>query len=171
MAERLRSWRASRAAEPKLCKECGEAFDYKYRGRVCEKCKYKLYDKLEYMQSWREAHREQDRRYAKEYRQRNLETVRRRGSEHGWRLRGIKNFTYADYERLSTAQSNLCAICKRPNPGKRKLGVDHNHRTGEARELLCSRCNHVVGVLESSHVLPECLRYLVKWNGVPDYQI
>lgn len=35
------------------------------------------------------------------------------------------------------SQMGLCAICKRP----KKLNVDHDHKTGEIRGLLCSRCN------------------------------
>jgi len=45
-------------------------------------------------------------------------------------------------------QNGLCAICRRPPPGKHRLGIDHNHMTGQIRALLCKNCNRDVGVLE-----------------------
>jgi hypothetical protein len=48
------------------------------------------------------------------------------------------------------SQGGLCAICKQPNKrdkrGKRKdLAVDHCHRTGRFRGLLCNCCNLGLG--------------------------
>ena len=39
------------------------------------------------------------------------------------------------------AQDGRCAICGN-KPRKRRLDVDHNHKTGKVRGLLCRRCNH-----------------------------
>lgn len=46
-----------------------------------------------------------------------------------------------DYERLLVAQGGRCAIC-RARPKSKRLAVDHDHKTGAVRGLLCSRCNH-----------------------------
>jgi hypothetical protein len=46
-----------------------------------------------------------------------------------------------DYERLLAAQGGRCAIC-RARPKSKRLAVDHDHKTGAVRGLLCSRCNH-----------------------------
>ena len=50
------------------------------------------------------------------------------------------------FDAMLIAQIGRCAICdkqmKRPN-------VDHCHRTGAVRGLLCARCNHLVGHIES----------------------
>ena len=46
------------------------------------------------------------------------------------------------YERLFDYQGGRCAICRNAPTGRRRLVVDHNHRTGAVRGLLCDRCNH-----------------------------
>jgi len=60
-----------------------------------------------------------------------------------------------DYERMLESQNYVCEICKKPesqilNGKPRKLSVDHNHKTGLARGLLCFRCNASVGVIEQN---------------------
>lgn len=46
-----------------------------------------------------------------------------------------------DYETLLERQGGKCAIC-RARPKAKRLAVDHDHKTGAVRGLLCSRCNH-----------------------------
>jgi hypothetical protein len=46
----------------------------------------------------------------------------------------------AAYEARLAAQGGVCAICGRP-PKTRRLDVDHEHKTGAVRGLLCHRCN------------------------------
>lgn len=46
-----------------------------------------------------------------------------------------------DYATLFAAQGGRCAIC-RARPKSKRLAVDHDHKTGAVRGLLCSRCNH-----------------------------
>ena len=60
--------------------------------------------------------------------------------------------TEADYDRMLAEQGGGCAICGRSYPDK-PLVVDHNHRTGKVRQLLCYRCNNLVGMFETSEEL------------------
>lgn len=46
-----------------------------------------------------------------------------------------------DYDRMLASQEGRCAIC-RARPKSKRLAVDHDHKTGAVRGLLCSRCNH-----------------------------
>lgn len=46
-----------------------------------------------------------------------------------------------DYAALLKRQGGRCAIC-RARPKSKRLAVDHDHKTGAVRGLLCSRCNH-----------------------------
>ena len=65
----------------------------------------------------------------------------------------------------------LCAVCHEQNPigrdGQPKtLAVDHNHRTGSNRALLCDRCNKVLGfVKDSQELLLRLLFYLRSHDG------
>ena len=67
---------------------------------------------------------------------------------------------------MVSSQQRACSTNK-PETAKEKrtgkvklLAVDHCHKTGKVRKLLCMRCNHVLGASE------ENLEYLDK---VKDY--
>lgn len=53
----------------------------------------------------------------------------------------------ADWWALFSAQDGRCVICSKRFGPKRRPCVDHNHRTGEVRALLCSPCNQALGVM------------------------
>ena len=57
--------------------------------------------------------------------------------------------TRAQYAALLELQGGRCAICRRgpEGSGKKRLTVDHDHRTGEVRGLLCNLCNVSLGSL------------------------
>jgi hypothetical protein len=64
-----------------------------------------------------------------------------------WRRAGIKDATLEIYDELLAKQQGRCAIC-RALPTTRQLALDHDHKTGKARGLLCTGCNIGVGSLE-----------------------
>lgn len=53
----------------------------------------------------------------------------------------------AGYHAMESAQSGVCALCDN-GPSTERLFVDHDHRTGRVRALLCRSCNYKVGWLE-----------------------
>ena len=63
-------------------------------------------------------------------------------------------------------QNGKCAICRKPQTAfKRRLCLDHNHKTGQLRGLLCFYCNkRVVGrhTLESAIKLTNYLQIEAK---------
>lgn len=58
------------------------------------------------------------------------------------------SLTIEDYERILAYQKGLCYICAKTNPSGVRLSVDHCHKTGQVRGLLCQRCNRVLGKIE-----------------------
>jgi Recombination endonuclease VII len=55
-------------------------------------------------------------------------------------LRKTYGITEAQYNELLAYQGGCCAICRKPPKGRR-LAVDHDHKTGKVRGLLCYFCN------------------------------
>lgn len=55
-------------------------------------------------------------------------------------LKRKHGLTVAQYDKLLRDQKGVCWICKRP-PKRLRLAVDHDHRLGKVRGLLCWQCN------------------------------
>ena len=72
-----------------------------------------------------------------------------------WSQRLEKQYgvTAEQYHAMVKAQGGVCNICKRP-PGKKRLAVDHCHRSKKVRALLCRHCNLLIGLAEDK---PETL--------------
>ena len=66
--------------------------------------------------------------------------------------RALKNkygITEEDYDNFYVEQNGCCAICnKHQSKINRRLSVDHNHKTGKVRGLLCDNCNCGIGNLK-----------------------
>ncbi len=75
-----------------------------------------------------------------------------------------------EYTRKSLEQGRVCAICKGTNPDGRNLMVDHNHKSGQVRGLLCVNCNLGIGkVGENSQRLLAAVDYLKAPAFIPMY--
>ncbi|WP_373289974.1 endonuclease VII domain-containing protein [Longimycelium tulufanense] len=86
----------------------------------------------------------------------------RRRAAHSRHIQRTYGITLDEYERLYEAQGGACAICQRAKgTGRRRLAVDHNHRTGEVRGLLCGPCNR--GVLGHLHDDPDALQRAIDY--------
>jgi Autographiviridae endonuclease VII len=70
---------------------------------------------------------------------------------------------------LLEAQKNKCAICKNEFTETNKAQIDHDHKTGCVRELLCGKCNRTLGMADDSVILlVNCIQYLLKHSGIPE---
>ena len=65
------------------------------------------------------------------------------------RLKRIFNITPEEYDAVLKYQEGVCAICESP-PGKTRLAVDHDHKTGLVRGLVCWQCNSALAKLKDS---------------------
>lgn len=81
-----------------------------------------------------------------------------------FRARNLKRFglTPEQYDEMFRAQGGLCAICGKPPSGRRRyLDVDHDHKNGRVRGLLCHLCNTFIGLAKDSvEVLVSAMDYL-----------
>lgn len=69
------------------------------------------------------------------------------------RAHNLKRFfglTIVEYDRMLRAQNGGCAACGGQNVAGRRLAVDHDHKTGEVRGLLCHHCNAAIGHIEEN---------------------
>lgn len=77
--------------------------------------------------------------------------------------RFIRNYgiTLEKYENLVDEQQNLCKICLKNT----KLVIDHCHRTGKVRGLLCHNCNVSLGLLkENIKIIQNIINYLKEFK-------
>lgn len=71
----------------------------------------------------------------------------------------------AERQKLSDAQEQKCAICKRhESEFKRRLSVDHNHASGRVRALLCFYCNRMRVGRHTIESAEQILDYLLKYD-------
>jgi hypothetical protein len=57
------------------------------------------------------------------------------------------NITPEEKQRIFVGQKGRCALCDRPESDfQRRLAVDHDHKTGLVRGLLCWYCNKLIAI-------------------------
>lgn len=61
------------------------------------------------------------------------------------RLKRQYNLMPGEYELIFEYQGKVCGICTRPPKEGKNLHVDHDHKTGLTRGLLCWGCNAALG--------------------------
>lgn len=76
-----------------------------------------------------------------------------------------KKWSSKDYEKereyFFQIQDGKCAICKKPQSEfKKRLNLDHNHKTLQIRGLLCYRCNKFVVGRHTFESALSLIRYL-----------
>lgn len=156
----------------KLCRKCNitkslDSFgkDTKRKGGITSACK-ECRNKNSY--AWNKANPEKvkeanslNRINRKEYysdpvrkmKYRNLDLQKRFG------------ISQLEYEQMFEAQDGVCAICKkfRLNKGKKYMAVDHCHKTGKVRGILCHFCNRAIGLFDDDQkLLTQAIEYLAK---------
>jgi hypothetical protein len=87
-------------------------------------------------------------------------------------LRQNYGITAEDYDRMFAQQGGVCAICKQPETkidprsktgAIKHLHVDHDHKTGDVRALLCNNCNTALGLMYEDPKRIRALLTYVKW--------
>lgn len=80
----------------------------------------------------------------------------RRERSHRRRYYGISDELY---QEMLKEQGGRCLICR----SKRKLDIDHDHKTGIVRGLLCRSCNLGLGYFKDNPILlARTIKYLLR---------
>lgn len=147
----------------------------RYRENDLEKYRAK---EREYSRIRRDKDREAYNRSQREYRQKNPEKfktyteTRKDANKILARKNLLKKYglTEERFSQMVLSQEGKCALCKTV---PRRLVIDHNHETGKLRELLCDRCNFLLGFIESglkrtAMILEMSVEYLKKHEALRD---
>jgi hypothetical protein len=111
---------------------------------------------------WVQTHPEQHAASCASWYRRNKAKAKQSSSN--WHYKSHYSITYAEFLAMCAAVGNKCEICRADLAiGKktaRSAHLDHNHRTGVIRGVLCAMCNTAVGKLGDS---PELLRRAITY--------
>lgn len=120
----------------------------------------------EYQKKYREKNgdkiREQQREYHKTHPPKKRTAIGPRKYDRQMHLKKKYGITESEYDQLLKIQNGCCAICGVDVAGGRgRFHVDHCHKTGVVRGLLCSRCNMGLGsFLDDIEILNKAMKYL-----------
>lgn len=146
----------------KLCRRCNtekplsdfrkaskEKDGYQYS---CKKCSN------EDTKKWRKKNYELEKERARIRRHSNLDkhnaTTRRWRENNPDKVKALHlkkkyNLTLDQWNSMFLEQQGKCKVCETHQDNlEKELAVDHCHKTGKIRGLLCVRCNRAIGLLE-----------------------
>lgn len=160
-----------RLANPEKFKEHGRKYRYieiddVITFRKCSKCKKEQGKELFATYAWKLRHpycklcrsisnyksKIKNKDTYEAYKLKTAEISRRSYLKKKWGM------TVEEFNELRNFQQGLCAICK---INADILHIDHNHKTGKIRSLLCNNCNRGIGHLkESIEIMLAAINYI-----------
>jgi len=110
-------------------------------------------------------------RQCKKYRENNKKIMKKRKSKYfkdnfikirEKNLKRTYGISIKEYSKLFLKQKGNCAICGRNQKCQRyNFSVDHNHKNGKIRGLLCTKCNFLIGhANDDINILSNAVKYL-----------
>lgn len=105
--------------------------------------------------SYRQKHRLVLRKRADVYRKINYNSIREK------QLMEKFGISLEKYNEMFKDQNGVCSICLKKCETGKQLAVDHCHKTGKIRGLLCQPCNTAIGkFMDSPALLQQAIYYL-----------
>jgi hypothetical protein len=116
-----------------------------------------VYDKKQYQKN-KKMLQAKSREYAKTHRSQRKETQRR------LHLKKTYNLTLEQVDEILIKQNHRCAICENSLRESRRC-IDHDHKTGEVRGILCNPCNiGLANFRDNVHSLLNAIAYIKYTN-------
>lgn len=113
-------------------------------------------ERREYQRQWQRLNREKMRGYAKKYYHSHKEKTREYQIQHRYGISGD------DFLAIWDNQGGRCAICRKSFAKQFDVCIDHCHKTGKVRGLLCRNCNIGLGHFgEEPEVFNRIVKYLM----------
>lgn len=88
------------------------------------------------------------------------------------KLKNRYGITIEEYYEIYEKQGGVCSICKNKETSidkktmkTKRLSVDHDHKTGVVRGLLCINCNHALGRFKDDITIMESAISYIKNGG------
>ena len=131
-----------------FCKHRGSKDGHNH---ICKQC----------VKEYTTENKEKVRKYKKDYYYANREKCIERDRKNS--LKRKYNVTVEWYEAQLEKQNGKCMICGATESGgiSSTLHVDHNHKTGQIRDLLCRPCNTGIGLFkENTDLLKKAIEYV-----------
>lgn len=145
--------KSKRSGISSYCKPCKSVYGKKWNKENQEK--KRIYNKQRYSDC-----REQIREKQNIWYKNNSE----KHCDNNWKAKIKRNYglSIEDYNNLYLKQEGKCKICERHQDDfKKRLSVDHCHKTGKIRGLLCDDCNTSLGKFRDDlKTLSNALKYL-----------
>tara|TARA_B100001094_G_C17781140_1_gene599791 strand:+ start:144 stop:632 length:489 start_codon:yes stop_codon:yes gene_type:complete len=159
----------SKTFEGKPCRTCGNTERYFSGNKPCVMCVKK--NSQERLKNGKQkSHTKSNSEYIREYNKKRYHSLSEEQKQAQNRRMHIRTYGIQpeDYDKMLTEQNGVCACCgeKETNPKKKHLSIDHCHKTGEVRALLCDRCNRGIGALNDElDILRKAVLYLERYQS------
>jgi hypothetical protein len=141
-----------------LCKED----DYLWRRGKCKTCR--ALDR----KNWLIKNRDKFNTYMRDYAAANKHTRKWKIRYQNRSLKQRYGITLQQFNEMKVAQDNKCAICLR---SKKKLVMDHCHKSSKVRGALCYRCNRLMAVVDNTpDLIKNALAYKEKHPEIESAQ-
>lgn len=148
----------------KLCLSCSNLSRYNAahtETRVCVKCKETKHNTSDYF-PYRSLTTQTLKAICKicDNKRRAINYKNNLSREKNTRLKNDFGITLVEYKLMFEKQNGQCAICFKP-PKRKNLAVDHCHKSGKIRGLLCGNCNTALGKFsDNQNLLLNAIEYL-----------
>lgn len=145
----------------KICNKCGTSkeFDKFFKDKassdgcysICKACK------KEGVYKWRSNNNERYNAVQRNYNKKHRRRIH---------YKRAYDMSVDEIAALFLSQKGLCAICGKAATGIRPLAVDHCHKTGQVRGMLCYGCNREIALLDDESKLKKALEYVERFRKV-----